>query len=133
MKYYEEQILYIKENHLTANDQLVEEWKKLQTDKPKPSKSTTSDFPLLETKWGQGCYYNEKCPECFEGQNCEESCGRTWVGCVATAMGQIMKYHEHPYMGIGDTSYSCYGGYYVEADFDIIYKWNKMFPGPLND
>ena len=133
MKYYEEQILFIKENHLQANEQLAEEWKNLLTNEANYLKSTTSGFWLLETEWDQGCYYNEECPECFPSDPCEEICGHTLVGCVATAMGQIMKHHDYPYMGTGDTSYYCYGGYYVEADFEKRYDWNKMFDGPLGN
>lgn len=40
--------------------------------------------PLLQTKWGQGSGFNEFIPNGYP------------VGCVAVAMGQIMKYHEYP-------------------------------------
>lgn len=40
--------------------------------------------PMTQTKWGQGLGFNEFIPN-----NCP-------VGCVAVAMGQIMKYHEYP-------------------------------------
>lgn len=44
--------------------------------------------PLLNTKWGQGHPYNLLCPT-RSGQHCQ-------TGCVATAMAQVMKYHEWP-------------------------------------
>ncbi len=51
--------------------------------------------PFLQTTWGQGCGYNSKTPSMSCGP-----CNHAWTGCVATAMAQIMKYHQYP------TSYS---------------------------
>jgi len=47
--------------------------------------------PLLNTNWGQDCGYNSQCPTASDGP-----CGRAYTGCVATAMAQIMKYHNFP-------------------------------------
>ncbi len=44
--------------------------------------------PMLRTKWNQGSPYNLKCPK-YNGSNMP-------VGCVATAVAQVMKYHEWP-------------------------------------
>lgn len=44
--------------------------------------------PMLETSWNQSAPYNNKCPE-VNGQ-------KTPTGCTATAMAQIMKFHEWP-------------------------------------
>ncbi|WP_456376548.1 C10 family peptidase [Lutibacter sp.] len=46
--------------------------------------------PLLQTRWGQGYGYNEL----VRFNNCTD--GTTPTGCVATAMAQVMRYHEHP-------------------------------------
>ncbi len=40
--------------------------------------------PLLSTKWHQNSPFNAKCPN------------QSKAGCVAIAMAQIMKFHEHP-------------------------------------
>lgn len=40
--------------------------------------------PLLQTQWQQGGEFNNKCPNDYP------------AGCVAIAMAQIMKFHEHP-------------------------------------
>lgn len=58
--------------------------------------SATLNFqygPLISTNWGQGTGYNNSAPNygCTQTSN-----GRTWTGCVATAMAQIMRFHEHP-------------------------------------
>jgi streptopain len=47
--------------------------------------------PLLQTAWGQECVYNEQCPT-----GCSTMCNHVRVGCVATAMAQIMNYHKYP-------------------------------------
>ena len=50
--------------------------------------------PLVKTLWGQGRGYNN-----FVTKSCPNSRGRgrrAWVGCVATAVGQIMAFHKSP-------------------------------------
>ncbi|MFK8105007.1 MAG: C10 family peptidase [Saprospiraceae bacterium] len=48
--------------------------------------------PYLNTTWGQGCGYNANTPL----MTCGGQCGRAWTGCVATAMAQVMRYHQFP-------------------------------------
>lgn len=45
--------------------------------------------PLVETKWDQDEPYNNLCPEYETGK-------RSVTGCVATAMAQVMNYHQWP-------------------------------------
>lgn len=42
--------------------------------------------PLLTTQWNQDAPYNQACP--MQGANA------TYTGCTATALAQVMKYHE---------------------------------------
>lgn len=44
--------------------------------------------PLTETKWDQGAPYSNNCPT-YNGMRCA-------TGCVATAMAQVMYYHQWP-------------------------------------
>lgn len=44
--------------------------------------------PLTKTKWNQSAPYNNQCP-LHDGE-------RSVTGCTATAMAQVMKYHEWP-------------------------------------
>ena len=53
------------------------------------SHSTATIGPLVKTTWNQGSPYNNLCPEYQSGN-------RSVTGCVATAMAQVMKYHEWP-------------------------------------
>ncbi|MBP5546655.1 MAG: thiol protease/hemagglutinin PrtT [Bacteroidales bacterium] len=84
---------------------------------------------LLHTQWDQGDPYNRLCPyDSVMG-------ARSVVGCVATAMAQIMKYWNHPSCGTGNHSYFHNGGYeentnsygIISADFEhTTYMWQDM-------
>ena len=56
---------------------------------------------LLTTVWGQGKPNNNLTPV-YPGENGDE---HYVVGCVATAMSQIMRYHKYPIHGKGSRSY----------------------------
>lgn len=53
--------------------------------------------PLCMSSWGQGEPFNLECPE-YNGEKCLS-------GCVATAMAQVMKYHNWPPQGKGELTY----------------------------
>lgn len=53
------------------------------------SHATTAILPMIQTTWNQGKPYNNLCPSYTNTENCV-------TGCVATAMAQVMKYHECP-------------------------------------
>lgn len=80
--------------------------------------------PLLTTIWNQSPLYNNLCP--VDRTNG----GYSVVGCVATAMSQVMKYWNHPRRGRGsntycDSSYADVGT--VTADFgNTTYDWAHM-------
>ena len=57
------------------------------------TQSTKVVKPLVQTSWGQGHPYNQKT-------------GYNYTGCVATAIAQVMKYHEWPVQGQGENEYS---------------------------
>lgn len=78
--------------------------------------------PLLSTTWNQGCYYNEDCPAESSGP-----CGRCYAGCVATAMGQVMRYHAYPETGQGSNIYGTASYANISADFGATtYEWDNM-------
>ncbi len=85
-------------------------------------KHTKDAAPLLTTAWNQGCGYNSLCPEDVAGP-----CGRVWAGCVATAMAQVMNYHEHPVSGEGSHTYTHADYGEQSADFaSAVYDWANM-------
>ncbi|MCQ2191751.1 MAG: thiol protease/hemagglutinin PrtT [Paludibacteraceae bacterium] len=76
--------------------------------------------PLCKANWYQLDYYNAKCPTA-KGKD------QAVTGCVATAMGIIMKYWNYPACGKGSISYtdSNYGP--IDADFSqSYYDWDNM-------
>lgn len=94
------------------------------------TKNTRTVDPLVSTHWNQDCYYNEYCPDApgygWGGWG-GGPCGHAYAGCVATAMGQVMKYWNHPAHGFGSHSYnhSEYGT--QSADFGATtYQWSQM-------
>jgi hypothetical protein len=104
-----------------STDRFREAWENLEKFGHPEGKNVTIVSPLLTTKWDQGCYYNALCPEDINGP-----CGHAWAGCVATAMGQIMKYHAYPTSGTGTPSYtSAYGPLSVELD-EETYNYDAM-------
>lgn len=80
--------------------------------------------PLLgSTKWDQGEPYNDLCPTLYDGS-------KAATGCVATAMAQVMYYHQWPPKGNGEHQYitSKYR-FNLSANFgETNYMWDKMTP-----
>ena len=80
------------------------------------------EFHLVQTEWDQGSPYNYYCPQASGGPG-----GRTYAGCVATAMSQVMKYWNHPLQGTGShTDYNSGFGA-LSANFGATtYDWDNM-------
>ena len=115
-----------------------EAWNRLSDPKHRPGAQraadrfsrTTQAGPLVTTAWHQTHPYNLNCP-IGDG-------GRSLVGCVATAVAQIMNYHSWPPAGTGGHAYywngdrSCGGatdGAELNADFSDPYAWANMPDG----
>lgn len=81
--------------------------------------------PLLKTTWGQNTPYNQYCPQRTNSSGELQNCP---VGCVALALGQIMKYYNYPKTGKGKKSYQPFGlSETLSADFEnTTYKWELM-------
>lgn len=98
------------------------EWDNLLSDKQQPFISTRSTTiePLVKTKWGQGLYYNDLCPT--------QSGTKTYAGCVAIAVAQIMKYWNFPNYGSGQLDYDNYNfDANIQANFgQTKYNWANM-------
>lgn len=82
--------------------------------------------PLLTTTWNQGNPYNYYCPE-QDGK-------KSVTGCVATAMAQVLKFHEYPEKAKGEGHAWC-NGEELTRDLDMTFQWDKMrdnYPGSVN-
>ncbi len=70
--------------------------------------------PMMQTKWDQGSPYNLSLPSGVA------------TGCVATAMAQVMKYHNYPEKGTGTVS-TTYNGSTLSLNLDnTTFEWDKM-------
>jgi len=79
-------------------------------------------LPLLTTLWAQDCYYDALCPADPAGP-----CSHAVTGCVATAIAQILKYHNFPSQGVGQHTYDCPPYGQQSANFgNTTYDWSAM-------
>lgn len=121
---YENQIYYSINNNLKGDNKIKEMWHYYTASnsyKLRDFEVKTEVEPLLISKWNQGKYYNEMCPE-DSGPG-----GHCYAGCVPAAMGQICNYFGFPESGLGSYSYECppYGT--LSADFEnTTYNFNWM-------
>ena len=88
-------------------------WQQLLDAEPVAASREVVVGPLLSTTWSQSPYYNNLCPG--TGSN------KAVTGCVATAMGQIMRYWQWPLQGHGHHSYVANYAQYGYADYGTQY------------
>jgi len=94
-----------------------------------PEENTTSTGGWLETVWDQGEPYNDFCPLDPVDAN------RSVVGCVATAMAQVVNYHKQCNMQFNeDDSFITFAGINFDADsslydFPSFEELNKYIAG----
>lgn len=131
MKDINTEITKAKENHLD-NDEYIDKWEELTLDEESFNErkivlkgKSLEKGPLLgNINWNQNTPYNNMTPK--DPESLYSYGGRVPVGCVATAIGQIMAYHKWPSRGKGshtDTN-SGYGNLY--ANFNTTYNWYNM-------
>jgi len=84
------------------DDEVFQQW---------PPEGTTATGGWLETTWHQDEPFNALCPlDPVDGL-------RSYVGCVATAMAQVVHYHRQGSMSFdASDSYATFGGIDVDAD-----------------
>ena len=82
---------------------------------------STGIEPLIKSYWGQGMPYYLQCPT-YNGEYCV-------VGCVATAMAQLMYYWKYPTSSPELNSYYCYDiDQYIPALPETNFNYSKMLP-----
>jgi hypothetical protein len=85
-----------------------------QTFQQWPEEGTTSTGGWLESIWDQDSPYNDFCPLDPVDAN------RTYVGCVATAMAQVINYHRQCNVSFDeDDEFTTYSGIDIDKDSDI--------------
>ena len=129
---YSQTIDYYKDNNLKASEAISQQWYNVihhgYLEKITDKKAVD---PLCRTIWGQAPYFNDLCPK-------DENGKKAVTGCVATAMGQILKYWNYPPIGEGEHAYAHYdyGGLYVnygEAEYDFMTMPNALDASSSDD
>ena len=129
MEDYQESISYAMTATIEAPAYVKSEWESLaKTGRLKSQERGVKIGPLCPTSWDQKWPYNYYCPDLNRPF---ASNGKAVVGCVATAMSQIMKYWDHPTQGTGSHSYKPemdeYGYPEQSANFgETTYDWANM-------
>ena len=115
LAFYEREINYAITSGVVASKSTTQQWDNLLNGNIQKAASK-----LLSTvNWDQSTPYNNLCP--MDGTK------RSVTGCVATAMGIIMKYYQWPKRGIGSNSYTtATKKTAVSENFDFPYEWSNM-------
>ena len=111
------------QNGEVATPEIAEQWNDLRAGNLPEPQSTTAVSPLIATTWNQDAPFNNLCP----GTGSDKAL----VGCVATAMAQLMKYYNWPTTGTGSHSYVGDHDDYIygtlSANFGATtYDWSNM-------
>lgn len=110
-------------DNAVATPEIAQQWSNLQAGLLPVAGNRDAVSPLLSTQWDQDAPFNNMCPG--------TSSNRSYTGCAATAMAQVMKYHAWPTTGTGSHTYnSSYLGYTynnLSANFgNTTYEWSNM-------
>ena len=97
---YESQLAEVASSPLEGDGLAATRWNSLLSVKDTSAPAPLLNVPpLVATHWDQGAPYNRYCPYDTNYNDL------TVVGCVATAMAQIIRFWRHPSCGIGEHSY----------------------------
>ena len=126
---FRQEIQYVREHNLAATPDIVAEWDAvLKNGQIMPDRQARSVVgPLCQTIWNQNFPYNSQCPEDPEGNG-----GYVYAGCVATAMGQVMKFWDYPEQGTGSYSYNPSGYPQQTANFGETEYHFELMPLALD-
>jgi len=110
---YDKQIAYARKNNL-VDKTASEVWKKIENNEFSSSKAGIIVDRLVRSEWDQCWPWNAKCPVVNGVQS--------YVGCVATAMAQVLRFHQSPATGEG----------FNEVDFST-HTWDySKLPGIID-
>jgi len=127
LKNVENQLLYLKRTIELNRDNQLDLWKTYENKENLLLSHTSMVQPLLgDISWDQNCGFNNDCPIDYQTELCTDN-HRVPVGCVAVAMGEIMKYYEFPHHGQGSKIWNNPNYGPLSADFgSTVYDWANM-------
>ena len=123
-----QQIAYAIDNQLPQDSKTESQWESYYDGNITLYGEPLTVKPLLQTEWGQDSPYNDSCPKYNEIPSL--------TGCVATAMAQIMNFHQYPSSWV--TMSNEISGYTTDGDYadypitipaiagNRTYNWNNM-------
>ena len=124
-----EEIQYVREHNIEATADIVAEWESVSKNGvinlSRGNRAVVG--PLLQSTWHQNFPYNSQCPEDPDGNG-----GYVYAGCVATAMGQVMKFWDYPAQGEGSYSYYPDGYPQQTANFGETEYHFELMPNDLD-
>jgi len=116
---YKKSILWGINTGISATEDIKAEWDALTSNKNLIGKRRGSVSPIINARWNQVPYYNDLCP--LDGTK------RSVVGCVATAMAQVIHHWQYPSKGSGFHSYSHSKLGTISANFgNTTYNYGNM-------
>jgi len=126
---FRQEIQYVREHNLSATPDIVAEWRMVSENGSlnRGQQTRVVVSPLCQTIWNQNYPYNSQCPEDPEGNG-----GYVYAGCVATAMGQVLKFWEWPQQGTGSHSYHPQGYAQQSANFGETEYHFELMPLSLD-
>ena len=129
LKGFQEEIQYMREHNIAATPDIVAEWKRVsETGSLNRGGQTRAVVDMLcQTLWNQNFPWNSQCPEDTTGNG-----GHVYAGCVATAMGQVMKFWEWPAQGTGSHTYNPQGYAQQTANFGETEYHFELMPNVLD-
>ena len=94
---------------------------------PDPAKYPAKVDALITSQWGQDAPYSYWCPTGY-GEICDDytpDVVHCCVGCVATALAQIVRYYRFPAHAAGTADFMI-GDKDASASFDATFDWDNM-------
>ena len=94
---------------------------------PDPAKYPAKVDALITSQWGQDAPYSFWCPTGY-GEICDDytpDVVHCCVGCVATALAQIVRYYRFPAHAAGTADFMI-GDKVTSASFDAAFDWDNM-------
>ncbi len=126
---FRQEIQYVREHNLSVTPDIVAEWNAVsKTGSLNRGGQTRAVVgPLCQTLWNQNFPWNSQCPADTAGNG-----GHVYAGCVATAMGMVMKFWEWPAQGVGSHSYHPDGYEQQTANFGETEYHFELMPNTLD-
>ena len=111
---------------INPDGQVAREWSALLEEGQPLIRGNNASFYLVTTRWNQDYPYNKFCPRDGNG-------ARSYAGCVATAMSQVMNYWKYPTHGYGQHSYNHYQFGLLSADFSAAEYDFSLMPASIGE